>query len=255
MLAEEDARGMTVHPQPSNRSLVFPTIPASIDATPLPIHRPFPHSLITPAITSFSNSNNNDQHGFQDMVLKREVQSPLVARDAVPGWFADKGGLDFPSSLFQSYYPESHQTLPPSPPPVVPLPAHISATALLQKAAQLGTTVSRCPSHPSLMAGHNNPSASAKGSANFAIGLPPPHHDMGFANGSFFQMGRALGGQDHGKASGASHGRGEEGGNPGFTRDFLGLTMFSTRDMLNMPGMETCIGASSPFEEKRKKPW
>ncbi|KAG0499286.1 hypothetical protein HPP92_003977 [Vanilla planifolia] len=263
VLTEEGAREMTAHSLPTHHSLIFPQPPlAALDVTPLPFHAPFPHSLMTSVVTSFtSSSSNNNSNSLQELVPKREDQSPLDARADVPAWLTDKGPLDLPSSLFQPYGQESHQTLPPSPPSVVPPPAHMSATALLQKAAQLGAKVSRAPPPPSQMAGHDNTNASTHGSAAFGI-----HQEMGFPSGPLFQTRRplsqahgfelgALGGENHSNVGGGAHGRGEEGGNNGLTRDFLGLRTFSPRDILSMAGMETCMSVSSPFEQQCKKPW
>ncbi|XP_062202746.1 protein indeterminate-domain 7-like [Phragmites australis] len=110
---------------------------------------------------------------------------------------------------------------------------HLSATALLQKAAQMGATIGGAGggAHYTQMAGS---ATSAIGSATFVLGLP------------------GLNGQQDGVMGGlartASHGRSSEdgagGGGDGMTRDFLGLRAFSHRDILSLAGFDSsCMGA------------
>ena len=134
---------------------------------------------------------------------------------------------------------QSSATSAPPPPQQQLLPAasaHLSATALLQKAAQMGATIGGAGSagagaHYTQMAGA---ATSAPGSATFGLGLP----------GLNAQLDESMGGL----ARTASHGRGGEDGagrgGDGMTRDFLGLRSFSHRDILGLAGFDSsCMGA------------
>ncbi|CAD5171840.1 unnamed protein product [Musa acuminata subsp. malaccensis] len=145
-----------------------------------------------------------------------EQQKHFNIRSDIPPWLncqatTSLGHLDFPCSIYstrleQEYPPGNTGALPPPP---APLPAyqvsasspHMSATALLQKAAQMGATISRPPQI-----------------ASFGqVSAPPPLlHDM-----MMNRLSAPPGSQ--GKDEG---GRGGGGGNDGMTRDFLGLRAF-----------------------------
>ncbi|KAL6881964.1 hypothetical protein ACP4OV_011436 [Aristida adscensionis] len=132
---------------------------------------------------------------------------------------------------------QQHQQLPAA-------SAHLSATALLQKAAQMGATISgagagaagAAGAHYTQMAGA---ATSAPGGATFGLSLP----------GLSAQPDGVMGGL----ARSASHGRSGEnggggggggGGGDGMTRDFLGLRAFSHRDILGLAGFDSsCMGA------------
>nr|ACF79370.1 unknown [Zea mays] len=118
--------------------------------------------------------------------------------------------------------------------------AHLSATALLQKAAQMGATIGGAGY--TQMAG---PATSA--TAAFGLGLPglqnAQHHHPQQQDGGGGVMAAGL------ARAASSHGRGgDEGGGggsgDGMTRDFLGLRAFSHRDILGLAGLDSsCMGA------------
>uniref|UniRef100_A0A5B6ZS98 Putative zinc finger protein NUTCRACKER-like n=1 Tax=Davidia involucrata TaxID=16924 RepID=A0A5B6ZS98_DAVIN len=105
-------------------------------------------------------------YGLQAFPLKREQQNFNPRPDINPPWLACPP-IDLSSQLFSSRLDQSfiHQENPnpspsPSPSPNPTLPSfqptaspHMSATALLQKAAQMGVTISKpaCPSEAMLM--------------------------------------------------------------------------------------------------------
>ncbi|KAJ3693827.1 hypothetical protein LUZ60_009307 [Juncus effusus] len=114
---------------------------------------------------------------------------------------------------------------------------HMSATALLQKAAQMGAT----------------------------LGKPNSYQMAGLSSGSGFGLGLGSNNQtliQDTMGSGNSNIEGGLNGGDGMTRDFLGLRGFTHREFLNMAGLNQCMNnnnsnnsANYEHNQRNKKPW
>lgn len=173
------------------------------------------------------------EHHHQEVMQQEHCNYAM--KTEMPPW----PGMTYDHPLLQplcnAAAPQSSATSTPPPTTTTQLPAayaHLSATALLQKAAQMGATVAS--------AGYTQMAGPAT-SATFGLGLPDLQNTQ--------QQQHQDGGIMAGLARTASHGRGGDeggggGGGDGMTRDFLGLRAFSHRDILGLAGLDSsCMGA------------
>lgn len=196
-----------------------------------------------------TNNNNN----FNLINIRPENNN-------IPPWL--ESGHELSSQLFSS-----HANPSPNPNPTFPSSSpHMSATALLQKAAQMGVTSS---------AGHgfsNVTSGGCMGQVNGTGGAPPDSllQDLmtsaqGFEGSTSFED--AFDGMLNQKQGNIFHlndqkGNKEGGVNEGMTRDFLGLRAFPQhRDhFLNMAGFDHMSNNSSFHHQNQNQnqnqtPW
>ncbi|KAL6626910.1 hypothetical protein ACP70R_030636 [Stipagrostis hirtigluma subsp. patula] len=138
--------------------------------------------------------------------------------------------------------------------------AHMSATALLQKAAQMGATLSRPSSQGQMASTHSTSTANVVASTNAAAATNASNgagnNGLAFGASHFGADERARTDRDAGNGGNAA---GAGGGNDGLTRDFLGLRAFSHGDILSMAGFDPCMSSTSSaaYEQghQTSKPW
>ncbi|KAK1307288.1 Zinc finger protein MAGPIE [Acorus calamus] len=277
-LAEESARTIPSSAHTLTNPLLFSQDTAAVETSNH--NHVFPQVLRTTDATTTINS-----HECEALSLKRDQQQSQHQLNLRP-WLATAPTtslphLDIPNSIFStrlenefpqpkslpqeglaSSFPQPHFQSVTSP--------HMSATALLQKAAQMGATMSKA-----------SDTASAGATSGFGLGLPSQGQmDGGFVHGlSAFgnnnqnntdkapliqdmvmdslssatgfhgSFEEAFGGGFWGtKREPNNHNNvrsGERGGvSDGMTRDFLSLKTFSQKDMLNIGGVDPCMSAS-----------
>ncbi|XP_061371075.1 protein indeterminate-domain 11-like [Gastrolobium bilobum] len=227
-------------------------------------------------------------HGFP---LKKEQQS-FNLRAEIPPWLAPppptvdpifSPRLDQDLSLIEN--PNPNPRLGPTLPAFQQTPSpHMSATALLQKAAQMGATMSTktCSSPPPMIRTHQQAHVHADygngnfSSSNFGLNLAPfgnkaadadgapsdpiLHHvinsfsssSSGFEGTSFEDTFRGIlnTNKDNTIAKTTTTRESEA-----LTRDFLGLRPLSHSDILTIADMRNCMNSSHDQQNQSQKPW
>ncbi|XP_058743518.1 protein indeterminate-domain 11-like [Vicia villosa] len=184
-LAEESARVITNN--------TIPIIPSS--QSPSSSHHPHHHHHMINLQNQFNNHNHNhNQHQEQEVrnnfpLLKKEQQQQQQHQSfdlsEIPPWLGPPNVGEISSSIFSQT--QQHQENPnpnlvhvhgPTLPPYQTVPSpHMSATALLQKAAQMGATMNRTgsASSPAMNAinvrSHQVDSLNNVSSAHFGLNL------------------------------------------------------------------------------------
>ncbi|KAL6838771.1 hypothetical protein ACP4OV_031485 [Aristida adscensionis] len=230
-----------------------------------------------PAVLDPSHALGGHGMSMQELCLKREQQQQ---QQFAPSWLAaqppqvEMGGVGvFGSARLDHEYMGSSSTPESTAQPAglsfgfspsaggapSSSSAHMSATALLQKAAQMGATLSRPSGQGQMASTHSTSAAIANAAAatntssgaGGGLGFGASHSHLGADD-------RSRTDRDGGSGNGVV-GAGAGGGNDGLTRDFLGLRAFSHGDILSIAGFDPCMSSTSSaaYEQGHhsSKPW
>lgn len=248
-------------------------------------HRAFCDALAEENSRSTNNTNvpspsptlqQSNSLQIQDFQLKEEHENFTFLRpENIPSWLSQHT-IDS-SSMFSSNenpnprvgptFPAAYQTAA-SP--------HMSATALLQKAAEMGATMmgthqthQQQQQHAHVSAADSaelgNKAAPASPSSGPGVSSSFLHHaiinsfssSVGFDGTSFedtFAAGNILTSNNDDHISITTT---DDGGNDGFTRDFLSLRSLSHTDILTIAGMGNCMNSSQSHlpQNQSQKQW
>ncbi|XP_072967790.1 zinc finger protein GAI-ASSOCIATED FACTOR 1-like [Typha angustifolia] len=206
--------------------------------------------VTTTEATNNTTNNTSNSHGLQEQQQQYLPMKPEVPSISTSLNHADMSLLSIYSTrLNPDHFPPLEHGQSPH------ASSHLSATALLQKAALMGATMSRAPYHSQMVGAHTSSSATG----GFGLGLSSDREVGGGSALGFPDMmvsplssasciERSLEGEVNGVGNMTrSHGRNEErgGGGDDLTRDFLGLRAFSHREILNMAGLDSCMNPST----------
>ncbi|XP_015689076.2 protein indeterminate-domain 7 [Oryza brachyantha] len=218
-------------------------------------------------LAALQEQQQQQQHHHQDIMQSPHQHQQLVQNC---GYAVKPEMAPWPTMPYEHHHPllqplcnaaaQSSATSAPTPPQLPAAAAHLSATALLQKAAQMGATIggagtgSAGAHYAQMASGGAGAPTSAAGSATFGLGLSclNTQQDGGGGNGLVPAgvMGQLARTASHGRSGedvgggggGGGTGTGAGGGSDGMTRDFLGLRAFSHRDILLAGFDSSCMG-------------
>ncbi|KAJ6823006.1 protein indeterminate-domain 11-like [Iris pallida] len=228
---------------------------------------PYPLLLPNNCTPSF---DHQQQHFSSSSSITPEMKIPPSP------WLPTSASIDHTSTA-EPMYP--HKIENPSPLPLrlagyqASASPHLSATALLQKATQMGATMSR----PADQNGQIMPAAhSTSNSIGFSHGsttTTAPPHTLQEVMMMMMMMAGSTSKRDQdfvttttsASVDSAVRRKDQEGGGDGLTRDFLGPRAFSHKDILSMASsaglpncMTTTTTTSSSFQQcqqNNSKPW